>query len=109
MCFLYEGRNKALIILFMRTAKEQKRFKKYEEDLAMPKWKFILVYGLSFGILMFIITTVENYFFDKKNFHWNSQLLVSALITISVGGFLFGWMMRKFYRWDYKKLKSKAN
>lgn len=92
----------------MLTTKQQKRLKRYEEDLAMPKWKFILVYGLSFGIIAFIITTGDNYFLDKKNFHWDSRLLISALITIPIGGFLFGWIMRKYANWDYKRLKSKA-
>ncbi len=92
----------------MLTTKEQRRLKEYEEYLGMPKKKFILVYGLSFGILMFIGTTVSDYFFDRTNFHWDYRLLISAIIKISIGGLVYGWIMRKLIRYSYKKLKSKA-
>ena len=93
----------------MLTLKEQRRLKEYEDALAMPKWKFILIYGLSFAILAFILTTSYNCFFDKKSFHWDIRLLLSAIIMIPVGGFLYGWIMRKLMRRYYKKLKLKAD
>jgi O-antigen/teichoic acid export membrane protein len=90
----------------MLTEKEKKRLKKYEEDLAMPKWKFILGYGLSFGIITFILSTVADYFLDNDNFHWSYRLLITGIGRIVLSGFLFGWVMRKFVKYYYKQLKS---
>ena len=92
----------------MLSLKEQKRLKQYEEMLAFPKWKFILIYGLSFAITAFILTTASNYFFDRSNFHWDIRLLLNGLIMIPVGGFLYGWVMRMLIKYYYKKMKSKA-
>ena len=66
-------------------------------------------YGLSFGIIAFVLTTSYNYFFDKSNFHWDIRLLVSGIIMITLGGFLYGWIMRMLIRRYYKKLRSKAD
>ena len=93
----------------MLTLKEQRLLKRYETDLAMPKWKYILVYGLIFGIGMFIITMTSNYIFDKDSIHWDYRLLISFFATVPIGGFLYGWIMRRFTKWYYKKLKSKED
>ena len=93
----------------MLTLKEQKRLKQYEEMLAFPKKKFFLVYGLYFGIMMFIVTTASDYFFRKNSFHWDYYLLISLLIWIIIGGSLYSLLLRWFVKRAYKKLKSKAD
>lgn len=92
----------------MLTTKEQLRLKRYEKDMAMPAWKYILIYGLTFGIVLFIFLSLSDYIFEGITFHWNIRLLVKAILIISIGGFLYGWLIRIFVKRDYKKLKSKA-
>ena len=93
----------------MLTAKEQRRLKRYESDFAMPKWKYILGYGLTWGILMFIFSTISDFVFDKTSVQWDLSLLRSFFVKVSIGGLLFGWFMRMISLRDYKKLKSKAD
>jgi hypothetical protein len=92
----------------MLTQKEQDRLKKYEEDLAMPRWKYILIYGLTFGVMLFILSELSDFIFDKKSFQWNSDLLISFFVKITFGGITFGWIMRWGGLKDYKTLKAKA-
>lgn len=92
----------------MLTLKEQRRLKRYETDLAMPLWKYILIYGLTFGVILFIFLTLSDYFFEKIVIHWNITLLFRAIITITLTGLLYGWILRIFVKRDYKRLKSKA-
>lgn len=52
----------------MLTLKEQRRLKRYEEDLAMPRWKYILGYGvISCGISVAILITLTELVFDGKS------------------------------------------
>jgi hypothetical protein len=93
----------------MLTPKEQKRLRKCESELAMPKWKYILIYGLTFGVMAFIFSTLWDLIIDGKSIQWNLGLLASFLIRLVVGGITFGWILRIFVMREYKKLKAKAD
>lgn len=93
----------------MLSAKEQKWYKKYEKDLAMPARKYILIYGIIWGVLVFVLNTFTDYLFDRDSFHWDYRLLTSFVCYVFVGGLVFGWIMRKFTIWQYKKLKAKSD
>jgi hypothetical protein len=88
----------------MLTEKEKKIMRQYEDDLALPKWKYILVYGLSFSVLAAVFTFLTDYLLKNRsfgNFGWH------LLIIIPVATFLYGILMRRFARRNYQKLKRK--
>ncbi|HUR64794.1 MAG TPA: hypothetical protein VMZ03_00465, partial [Chitinophagaceae bacterium] len=87
----------------MLTEKEQKTLRQYEEDLAMPKWKYILSYGLAFSILMTVFTFVTDLILKENynKFGWH------LLITVPVATYLYGTTMRWITVTNYQKLKKK--
>jgi len=88
----------------MLTVKEKKKLKHYEEDFAMPKWKYILVYGLMFSFLVVLTTILSNWVFENKPF---AEVSWHLFIIIPVATFLYGVTMRWIGRRDYRKLKKK--
>ena len=92
----------------MLTLNEEKRLTRLKEDLTMPKWKYLLVYGLSFGIAIAIISPLIDVLIGwvplsdifKRRFWIN---LAMAPLT--------GYLFASIYRWlsvkQYIKLKEK--
>lgn len=92
----------------MLTPKEKKRLERLESDLGMPRWKYLLLYGLSFGILLAIFTTV----IDMETRHITlSEMLRRriwfSLVTIPVTGFLFARILHWLSVKRYLELKRK--
>ena len=94
----------------MLTPKEKKQLTRYEEDLAMPKWKYILFYGLAFGILMVIITSLTDVFFNEITVSeiFRKRLWIN-LATVPFAGFFYGLLMRWLMVKQYRKLKGKES
>ncbi len=88
----------------MLTRKEIKKLKNYEEDFALPKWEYVLVYGLVFSFLVVIITILSNWIFKNEPF---AEVGWHLFIIIPVATFLYGIAMRWIARKDYQKLKKK--
>ncbi len=95
----------------MLTAKEQKKLAGLEDDMKMPVWKYILIYGvLSFGILLAIITAVIDVVANGVPVAeiFKKRLWIN-LAMAPVAGVFYGYI----YRWlnikEYHKLKSKEH
>lgn len=93
----------------MLTPKEKKRLARLETGFARPRWKYIVVYGLSFGILLVLITTAIDMIMQqgisfaeilKKRIWLN-------LVTIPVTGFLFAKILHWLRVKEYLRLKRK--
>ncbi len=95
----------------MLTAIEQKQLANYERLAAMPKWKYILLYGvLAWGITVGIIVSLVNMLINKTSFSYmlRHDLLIN-LIGFPVGGIIFGLFMRNFIPRQIKRLKAKES
>ncbi|MDP4261502.1 MAG: hypothetical protein Q8941_03115 [Bacteroidota bacterium] len=81
----------------------------YEKRLALPKWKYILLFGIiGWGLPVAIIVTIINMFTDKKSLAYMLQgELWINLMGFTVGGIAFGLVTRMFIRKKYLKLKDK--
>ena len=92
----------------MLTDKEKKLSNRLKDDLAMPKWKFILIYGLSFGLLMVIISSIMDIIFEHISL---SELFARRfwqyLRTAPIAGLLFGLLARWVYTRHDRKLQTK--
>ena len=92
----------------MLTEKQKRQIAKYEEDLAMPKWKYVLVNGLIFSILLVISNWISDFIRNDKSV---SEVIADRpwkyLITIPLSTFLFGFLMHWFISIHYRKLKNK--
>ena len=93
----------------MLTEREKKMLARYEEQMAVPKWKFVFTYGvLAWGILTALTYTVFSMLIRQKTF---SQVLKRDiwinLVTFMIAGILFGLFLRKFTPGQIKKLKDK--
>ena len=80
-----------------------------EKRLAVPKWKYILFYGvLGWGLPVAIIVTIINMFTDKKSFMdmLQGELWVN-IGAFMIGGLVFGLVTRALIRKKYQKLKDK--
>ena len=88
---------------------EKRQRASYERQMALPKWKYILVYGvmawgLTVGILVSLITMLLN----KASYEQMLQRdLWFNLIGFPVGGIFFGLFMRQFIPRQLKRLKEK--
>ena len=88
----------------MLTPKEQQRLKKYEEDLAMPRWKYILGFGMTFSILLFGITLLTDSFIFHEQ--WDKGLITRIILMVPAG-ILYGWFMRKTVEKQVIRLKKR--
>ncbi len=93
----------------MLTYKEKKQLTRVSDDLAMPKWKFILVYGSAFGIIMVVVSCITDMLFDKVSVSdlFNRRLW-HYLVAMPVGGFFYGVVMHWLYVRQAKKLGQKT-
>lgn len=59
----------------MRSKSDQKFLQEYKPLLGMPKWKFILLYGLTWAFFVMLLTLAYEYFFERE------QLTVRGLLS----------------------------
>lgn len=94
----------------MLTAKEKKNLARLESNMKMPAWKFILVYGLTFGILLAIFTVAIDVL--TTNVPWSEVFRKRLWINLAmapVAGVFFGYILRWLSIKQYAKLKAKEN
>lgn len=92
----------------MLTAKEEKTFNSYREELSLPKWKFYLIYGLPFGIFLAILNSTLDVLFNGFTVSeiFRKRIWI-GFATAPLAGFLYGFIIRWLYIKHYMKLKSK--
>ncbi len=93
----------------MLTDKEKKLLVRYEEDISIPKWKYILIYGvLSFGIIMAVATAISDLIFkDDRSTEIVGIRILRYLLTGMISGFFYGIVMHWLMKKQYHKLKAK--
>jgi len=94
----------------MLTDKEKKKITRLKDDLSMPRWKYLLVYGLPFGVLLTIISVVTDVLFAGVSVaEIFGRRIWFNLAMIPVAGFLFGFILRWLNVKQYIKLKEKES
>ena len=94
----------------MLTEKEQRTMKMYEKQLKLPKWKYILLYGvLLWGITVLIITLLYDRFILGRSFEqqWHDDM-IARIIAMPFAGIFFGWFMWQLSQKRLKKLKERS-
>jgi hypothetical protein len=89
----------------MLTSSEQKFLQEHKSLLQLPRWKFILIYGLSWAFLVLCLMTAYEYFFERERF--TVQNLLVNLSVYPFAGILYGWIMHWFLTKKLKKLEKK--
>jgi len=92
----------------MLTSKEKKTLARLESDMKMPAWKYILIYGLTFGILLAIFTSAADVLTANAPLSeiFRKRLWVN-LAMAPVAGVFFGYILRWLSIKQYAKLKAK--
>jgi cytochrome bd-type quinol oxidase subunit 1 len=93
----------------MLTEKEQRLMRRYEKQFKLPKWKYILLYGvLLWGILVLLIMVMYEWFILNKSIEqqWADGML-SRIIIMPFAGIFFGWFMWRLSQKQLLKLKEK--
>lgn len=93
----------------MLTEKEKKAISQLEDNLSLPKWKFVLIYGvLAFGLIMAVATGISDLIFDNYTSaeFFNKRLWV-YLLTGALSGLGYGLIIRWLMKKQYQKLKVK--
>ncbi|HWR34023.1 MAG TPA: hypothetical protein VN451_10865 [Chitinophagaceae bacterium] len=94
----------------MLTNKQKKIVIQIDDDLAMPKWKFILLYGLSFGLIMVVFSSLTDMLFNHVSFkELFRKRIWNYLTTAPIGGLFYGLMLRWIYIRQRKKIKAKES
>ena len=92
----------------MLTPKEQKTLTRLESELKMPTWKYLLIYGLTFGVLLAIFTAVIDVLIhDIPVAEVLRKRIWVNLAMAPVAGIFFGYILRWFSIQQYQKLKAK--
>lgn len=91
----------------MLTTKEQKKLARLEDDMKMPPWKYILIYGMIFGVLLAIITAATDLFQGITVTEILRKRIWVNLAMAPVAGVLFGAILRWLSIKQYFKLKAK--
>jgi hypothetical protein len=93
----------------MLTEKEQKLKSQAEQRLAMPAWKFVLLYGiLLWGIPVGILVGLVKVAFGGNTFDlWLKKDLWINLVVFTLTGILFGFIVRGMVQRQLKKLRDK--
>jgi hypothetical protein len=94
----------------MLSEKDRRLLSVYERQLQVPKWRFIILNGLLWGILVLVFMSAVEYFFRKKTFteQWNDDL-PTRLIIMPIAGLFYGWIMRRIAQRKYQQLKQQEN
>jgi hypothetical protein len=81
----------------------------YQKRLAIPKWRYVFLYGIiGWGLPVAVVITIVDMFTDKKSFAYMLQgELWINLGAFMLGGILFGLFTRSFIQKKYLKLKAK--
>ena len=92
----------------MLSENEKKILAAYETRLQKPKWQFVIVNGLIWGLLVLIIMLLEQYFFRGHTFkeQWEQGLPVT-LIFLIFAGLIYGSLIRLLIKRKYNQLKKK--
>ena len=91
----------------MLDVKEQRLVKKYKEALQIPRWKYILIYGvIGWGLTVAILVTLVDVITDWKSLQQNWNQLLSAFLFFPLGGILMGLFMRWMARRQLNKLEK---
>lgn len=93
----------------MLTEKEQRSMRMYEKQLRLPKWKYILLYGvLLWGTLVLLIMLMYDRFILNQSFEqqWKEGML-SRIIIMPFAGIFFGWFMWRLSQKHLRRLKEK--
>lgn len=92
----------------MLDPKEKNLLLRIETRLAMPRWKFILIYGLSFGFALVLITSGIDLATKRKTVdEVTGKALWFNLLLIPVSGFIFAKLMHWLTVKKYLELKQK--
>ena len=90
----------------MLTDKEQKIKAMYEKQLAIPRTRYIIVYGiLLWGITMLVMLTLVDTFIFKRPF--DKQTFAIRAIVMPFAGILFGVIMRSTSARRLSRLNAK--
>jgi hypothetical protein len=94
----------------MLTEREQKALRFYEKWLAMPAWKFVLLFGvLMWGVpVALIVTLISATEYESLAVGIRKEWL-PQLIGFTIGGIIFGIIDRRLFKRKYEKLKAKNN
>ena len=82
----------------------------YEKQLRLPKWKYILLYGvLLWGMIVLLIMILYDRFILNKTFEqqWHDGML-ARIIIMPFAGIFFGWFMWRLSQRQLNKLKEKG-
>ncbi|MBI5856632.1 MAG: hypothetical protein HZB42_03190 [Sphingobacteriales bacterium] len=95
----------------MLTEKEKVQLADYEEQMATPPVKFIIIYGvLAWGILMGLLVSLLNWLTGEYTLlQLIRKNLWVNLGTFMIGGILFGYLMRRIIARQIKRLKKKES
>lgn len=93
---------------------KQRRFiKHWEKRKQMPRWKYILYYGiLREGLILFVIIKIVQLLYDINGFtvlYGSMAGLLFLLFEIVFwlgGGLVIGWFKYNSYQTEYEMLKS---
>jgi len=92
----------------MLTPKEQKTLARLERNLKMATWKYILIYGFSFGLLAsFFSAVIDVWAHNLPVTDIFKKKLWINLALAPVAGLFFGYILRSFSIKQYQKLKEK--
>jgi len=94
----------------MLTPVEQKQLDRYQKMIAMPRWKFIVVYGmLSWGLSVAVVVSLITWYNARSHPHKDLQAeILIYMIGFPIGGIFYGMFMRKFIPRQIKRLEEKA-
>jgi hypothetical protein len=94
----------------MLTPKEQKVLARMEKNMRMPAWKFILIYGLTFGILLAIFTSIIDVLMGDVSVNEVLRKRIWINLTMApLAGIFFGYILRWMQTKQYQKLKEKEH
>ena len=94
----------------MLTVKEKKNLVRLTNVLAMPRWKYLLIYGLTSGLLLAIISAITDVLMAGIPISeiFRKRIWVN-LAMAPLAGFLFGTILRWLSVKQYLKLKQKES
>ena len=82
--------------------------KTYEKPLLGSGWKFVLTYGLSWAIIVMLLTTVFEFLMENDTLIFTPRSIAVRIGIWIVGGLVYGLCVRAWLWRRYKKIKSKA-
>ncbi len=90
----------------MLSKSEQQFLDRYKTEMGEPKWRFILRYGLAYGILMIAFTSAYDYY-NKQTLPF--QRFIFRIFLYLLGGLAYGAWFRWFAARRVRKIKKKLS